>query len=325
MNIVFESRASHILYNVLKNLDERIFLIPLNVCSIVPFVFFQLKKKFEFVDISASTLCIDHELVLDLIKKNPGKYGGVIYIRSYGYLSDEKKFFQELKNIDDSLFIIDDRALCRISLDFLNEDYFSDLVLYSIGHAKYTDLGNGGIGLFKKEYIYTSTELNYTASDEEKRFYNIKEENSASEIFKYINNRWLGQNFNGNNLPFYINIISEQTQKTDDIKKEINEIYKNDLQHISLSEEYQNWRYNILIDNKDLLLEDLFKSGLYASSHYKPLNEEFRTITHTKIQNKSISYSIYTKMVNLFNDKHYDIEKANKTVEIIKKHLKGNK
>ena len=83
--IVFESRASVVLYKYLIfRKSEKCFLLPANICPIVPITFLKAKVPFDFVDISHETLCIDENLVLNQLRSNPEKYGGVLFSHTYG-------------------------------------------------------------------------------------------------------------------------------------------------------------------------------------------------------------------------------------------------
>jgi hypothetical protein len=62
MNIVQAPRASAILYNLLKSQDNTDpWLLPANICPIVPLTFFKAGVPFELVDISAENLHMDLE------------------------------------------------------------------------------------------------------------------------------------------------------------------------------------------------------------------------------------------------------------------------
>ncbi|WP_252981536.1 hypothetical protein [Aliarcobacter butzleri] len=68
--IIFEDRAATVLYKTLKSLkNKNKFLLPLNICPIVPDTFIKANINFEFVDINLKTLCMDEDIVLEKIKK----------------------------------------------------------------------------------------------------------------------------------------------------------------------------------------------------------------------------------------------------------------
>ena len=43
-----------------------------------------------------------------------------------------------------------------------------------------------------------------------------------------------------------------------------------------VKEEFNNWRFSILVDNKEKILDDIFKiEGLFASSHYPQVDYNY--------------------------------------------------
>ncbi|HET9225380.1 MAG TPA: hypothetical protein VFR31_01820, partial [Thermoanaerobaculia bacterium] len=61
---VFAPRACAILHDLLQG-DDRPFLIPANICSVVPETFQKAGRAFELIDIEEETLEIDPEACLD--------------------------------------------------------------------------------------------------------------------------------------------------------------------------------------------------------------------------------------------------------------------
>jgi len=67
--ILFEDRAATVLYKVLLTLNkDKYFLLPLNVCPIVPDTFLKANIKFKFIDIDIKTLCMDETSLIDTIR-----------------------------------------------------------------------------------------------------------------------------------------------------------------------------------------------------------------------------------------------------------------
>ena len=98
-------------------------------------------------------------------------------------------------------------------------------------------------------------------------------------------------------------------------KAKLNAIYHEGIPFdLHLGKAFENWRFSILIDNKDELLEEIFKEeGLFASSHYAPIDRRF-------IGNPakgSRTYIISSRIINLFNDYRFTEEKAIRTAELI--------
>ena len=99
MSFVFEQRASTIIFNLLTSIDnDKTFLIPSNICPIVIAVFLKAEKPFELVDISPKTFCINESKVLKLISEDKNKYGGLLFVRTYGIQDSFESFFKSLKD-----------------------------------------------------------------------------------------------------------------------------------------------------------------------------------------------------------------------------------
>ena len=129
MQIVQAPRASAIVYNFLKSQDRsKPWLLPANICPIIPITFFKAGVPIEFVDISAETLHMDLEQAEERLKR--GEYGGVLYAHTYGELSTPDEFFQFVKTQYPDLLLVDDRCLCIPDLDPPKETS-ADVMLYS--------------------------------------------------------------------------------------------------------------------------------------------------------------------------------------------------
>ena len=100
-------------------------------------------------------------------------------------------------------------------------------------------------------------------------------------------------------------------------KKKINSIYSNNIiKKAQLPINYQNWRFNLLVNKKKKLLQSLFSEKLFASTHYFPLPKLFNQRSTRK------SERLFQHIVNLFNDHRYDEKMAIKTTKIVNNHIK---
>ena len=136
MKTVLAPRASAILYDLLQGREaSRPFLLPANICPIVPVTFFKAGVPFEFVDISADSLLMDLDQAEARLRDGNGQYGGLLYAHTYGDLHSPQDTFRRLKERWPELLIIDDRCLCPPDLE-PDEAQQSDVTLYSTGHAK---------------------------------------------------------------------------------------------------------------------------------------------------------------------------------------------
>src|ERR1041385_3253060 len=107
MQIVQAPRASAILYSLLVKLENKDpWLLPANICPIVPITFLKARVPFRFVDISAKTLHMDLDQAEALIKKH--EFGGLLYAHTYGEPSTPNEFFNAFKKLSPELTIMDD-------------------------------------------------------------------------------------------------------------------------------------------------------------------------------------------------------------------------
>ena len=141
--LTFANRASAVLCNFLKSQKtSKPFILPANVCPVVPLSFLKAGVDFEFVDIDKSHALDTTEA---LVKLYTGNYAGVLFVHAYGHKYDNKSFYAQVKSIDNSLRIIDDCCLCEPDTSDQLEDNI-DLQLFSTGYAKYIELSYGGYG-----------------------------------------------------------------------------------------------------------------------------------------------------------------------------------
>lgn len=148
--IIYANRASAVLYGFLKSKSFKgPFLIPANVCPVVPLTMMKAGVDFEFVDIDERHT-MSESIALDRISK--GDSEGLLFVHSYGMKFDNEGFYQKLKSLNPNLCIIDDRCLCKPELDGTLSSNV-DMELYSTGYAKYIELSYGGYGVTKELFI----------------------------------------------------------------------------------------------------------------------------------------------------------------------------
>lgn len=307
---VFRSRASAVLYDFLMSLNtEKVFLIPCNICPIVPLIFLKANIKFEFIDISNETLCLDLDIAIKKIKRSPSEVGGILFVHTYGLEESFDEEFKNIKNVNDGILIIDDKCLCIPSFD--TEDQIADLTLYSTGYSKYIDLGFGGYGILSsnKDIKHNSLKFNQVHLDDIVTLYkyHVKEQIRLETAVIENNGNWLENKNNPMVFGIYEQIINEQVSNMKKHKNKINEIYSSKLpKELQLPDIYQNWRFNILIPRKEEVLNKIFEKKLFASSHYSPLNKVF-SIDNNGYRNGDM---LYSKVINLFNDKYITEQQA---------------
>lgn len=283
--IIFRNRAADVLFEVLSTLKkDTTFLLPLNVCPVVPDTFLKAKIKFKFIDIDLKTLCMDQTLALNALKSDDS-IGGVLFVKTFGIEIDVERFYDRLRSEKPSIVIIDDQCPGIQKFDVDIENSAASLSLFSSGYSKFVDLGYGGYGFVK-----------------DREFSGFFEDNSNDREFldyKYA--------------------INAEIPLMKDHKSKLNNIYKNGIPFsMHLGDAFENWRFSIVTDERDRLLEKIFQDGLFASSHYAPI--DFRYVKDP-VQNSN-AQQIGSRIVNLFNDFRFTEEKANKVVKIIHNFLK---
>ena len=274
--LVTAYRGCKILYNFLlsnKEIIRKPFLIPVNVCESVVKTFDETGVPYKYVDINLTTLCMDEQVVLDLIND----ISGILFVHTYGIEGNFDDFFIELKTLNPNLLVIDDKCLCEPSF---NEPQIADLTLYSLGSKKQVKIGVGAFAYVNnvKYADYFINQPSFLSNEE----WNLDE-----------------------------NLIYLKLLESREIRNSLNQIYKDLLpKEIQLQDEFQNWRFNILVDNRDDILREIFNNGLFASAHYKPI---------VSMQNANL---LSSKIINLFNDEYITIEKTKRICYIINTNLK---
>ncbi len=308
LNITLRNRATAVLndFIITNNISGK-FLLPANICPIVPLVFIKNNIKVKFIDISKKNFDMDKSLIFE----NLEKFDGLLWNNSYGKEDNNSNFFLKCKKNKKNFFIIDDRCLNEPNLS-LKRQINSDLEIYSTGYSKYCDLGHGGYGLSPKKISYFPNSYNkFSYEYIIKKFYSsIKNKN----IFYSKKENWLENKNNINSLE-YFKKIKKLKRKIKIHKKKINSIYEQLIPNkLKVNNIYNNWRYNILTPNRDILLNEIFQKGLFASNHYYPSSKIF--------QNKHMKNSDYVakNILNLFNDLRFNEKMAIKISQIIKNH-----
>src|SRR5688572_73149 len=310
MQIVQAPRASAILYNLLvSRASDLPWLMPANICPIVPITFFKAHVPFEFVDISPETLQMDREQAQALIAKR--SYGGVLYAHTYGESSTPTDFFAKIKSLDPELLILDDRCPCIPDLE-PDHNSGADVILYSTGYAKIVELNVGGYAFMTDEVPYQPQQLSFSAQAHDELELAYKESISKNTKFIYRDTDWLETTSDLPKWSDYSQQIRNGLKKSMEQRVTLNAIYAANLPvEIQLPNAYQLWRFNILVKNKRRIYEAIFKAGLFASSHYVSLAGIMSA--GRAPQAEALSHEI----INLFNDHHFSAQQARQVSAVI--------
>jgi hypothetical protein len=307
-HIVQAPRASAILYHMLVSQPQKqMWLLPANICPIVPITFLKAGVPFELVDISAANLHMDLEQAQALVKKR--KVGGLLYAHTYGDASTPDDFFQSLKFINPELIIVDDRCLCIPAFEVSSS---ADVILYSTGYAKIVELGFGSYAFMKPDIDYQPVSLPFNPEHypEVESAYKLALQNSVP--YSYVDNDWLQTDAVLPAWDAYRGQVQDALGPSLAQRMSLNQIYTSHLpQEIQLPENYQTWRFNIRVSNKKQILKAIFEHGLFASSHYASLGGIM------SVNRAPVAETLADSVINLFNDQYFDVQKAERVCEII--------
>lgn len=318
MRLAYESRACSVLFNILcSQRDERPFLLPSNICPIVPITFLKAGRRFSFVDISAVDLLIDKNKCLQIVNESIKGYGGIIFVRTYGAEVDPGDFFCDLKRRKPDLLIIDDKCLCQPDCDGLRLAPFSDVTLFSTGYSKYLDLGSGGFAFLNDSVPYRRHAGEFAESALLEMTQRYKDAVARCSPFRGGRDEWLDLSEPDLSWHCYRKRLLDVLFRTEEHKQKINEIYQNALPaEIQLPQSFQQWRFNIRVSKADRLVARLLEANLFASRHYSSLGGIFSERRFPRAE------ELHKSVVNLLNDWNFDETRAELTTEIILEHLK---
>ena len=310
IHLVQAARASSIIYSMLMSLHhKRPWLLPANICPIVPIIFLKAGMPFQLVDISDTTLHIDLDQVADYVKTR--KFGGLLYAHTYGEASTPNEYFSTIKDIAPELLVIDDRCLCipEVAFDVYNK---ADVQLFSTGYAKIVELNFGGYAFLNEQVDYQPVHLPYNPRHHETIERSYKDAINKQEKFVYEDNNWLETEAD---MPFWMDYqqkIETNLGPSLEHRELLNSIYAQRLpEETQLPRRYQTWRFNIRLKNKQYFLNEIFSSGLFASSHYASLAAIMDDSHAPHAEN------LASHVINLFNDHHFTASQAERICEII--------
>ena len=314
MNVIQAPRASTIIYNLLISQEQLgTWLLPANICPIVPITFMKAQVPFEFADISAKTLHMDLDQAEAWVRK--GGRGGILYAHTYGDESTPDDFFVLAKSLDPKITVLDDRCLCIPRFDVKSA---ADIILFSTGYAKIVELEFGG-------YAYTREDINVEPVSlpfDQRCLLQLEEEYKSAvhgkTKYRYRESDWLVTDADIPVWSEYRLRVESRLESALAHKQRLNAVYGARLPRpMQLSIEYQMWRFNIRVRNKLQILKSIFDAGLFASSHYASMIEVMSDGV------APVANSLADEVINLFNDHHFDEVRAEKVCEIILKNQDG--
>lgn len=309
MRRIIGIRASAILYNfILSNNVKGTVLMSANICECVPAIYKKTGMDFLFCDIEFGTWVPDEKEILLLLSSRP-EIKVLHYNRTYGEMGDHSEFFNEVRRNFPLVIIIDDR--CLALPDWSGSGCQADLTIYSTGKTKPVCIGKGAFAFMKDAWKYKRHHLDGDTEVADMAFHasiNRCHAEHKSAEWKVLLENWTDPA----QLPdsnYEYEVLTELTYIVKH-KSEINDIYKR-LPN-ALPEGMHDWRYNILVENQEDCLRNLFEEGLFASKHYLGLGNGY--FSETKTPNCDW---LAKHVINLFNDNNYTVDMAKRTVDCI--------
>lgn len=313
MKFVYGNRASSVLFNWLKsnNISGRA-LIPANICESVPATYLKAGLDIIFCDIDFEAF----QPNMISIKEILSTYQDISvfhYNHTYGCRNGiSNDVLTYIKQYYPNIIMIDDCCLSIPRFNHFNSIF--DMVLFSTGHTKVVNIGKGGFAFYQEKWVYREFFEKFSLDDKEKFEKHVRD---CHLDFSHVNtnimmSQWLDTvcEFNGRD---YLDEVKDKFIVSTIHKNKLNTIYDAYLSDFSLGKNYQDWRYNILVDNQDCCLKLLFENGLFASKHYKSLGSGY--FVNDVFCNCDW---LEDHVINLFNDFCYTEEQAEKTAKLLK-------
>ena len=321
--IQIEQRASVVLYRFLvANCKDFHFLLPANVCPVVPLTFLKAKIEFSFVDIDPVTHSGSFHEYLKSLETIGAEKKGLVFVNAYGCKHQCADFYCNVKAQYPGTVIIEDNCLCIPETVRSQPSQLVDLELYSTGSSKYAPIAEeGGYGIYDADkWEYSDYCEHYNAEEDKETFYHLKQCRLHDLTFTYEDCSWL-QFIKSNDLlklsdDQYLKKVARQVIRSMEHKTLINSIYDNNLpDSIKMDGVYHNWRYMLLLPKSGIrqkIIDRLEENGLYASPHYRSVAYMFKKQRCINAEKEA------PLLLNLFNNEKYSEEMALKTTAIIK-------
>lgn len=294
MNRLFVGRAATAIYLVLKtNCNNREVILPANICYAAVYPVIYSGNRPVFVDIDLET----GNANLEAIKKRVSeKTGAIIFPYMYGNIS---KDILELKDFckERRIILIEDCASAMgANIDGVPVGNFGDYAIFSTGHAKIVDLGNGGILTSPKdlnEIIVENEKLplydNFLAEKSEefsKEYRRLRNLNDTDALKTFFAKDYHEQFIYKIDDDFQKKIESATDNLTKEVKNRLNnaELFKKmlkispDFQIFEFADGSAPWRFNILfksLEQRNNLVRELLTHGLFVSDWYPCIGKIF--------------------------------------------------
>ena len=133
--------------------------------------------------------------------------------------------------------------------------------------------------------------------------------------FELVGSDWLDTSVPAVDFEKYKIQVTENLAQSAEIKNRFNEKFTKELpKSIQFDAQFQNWRFNIAVADKEKLLQKIFEAKLFASSHYASSSKIFYGLA------SPVADKLQNEIVNLFSDRYFDFKNTDRLIDIINEH-----
>ena len=172
-----------------------------------------------------------------------------------------------------------------------------------------------GLVFFNEKFEYRKRSLVFKPQDHEYQIRKIRNHLDDNSRFEYEDNNWLGITNHLEDEKYYRDKIQDQISIVSKHKNLINSIYNEQLPIQICKRLSADWRFNISVTNKKIILDEIFKNNLFASSHYASVSAIFG------LKESPVAFMEHQNRINLFNDLRVQEEFAIRICKIINNHI----
>lgn len=309
-------RAARLLHDALVRLREDgqsgSIVLPANVCPIVPLTCWRAGFRTDFIDIDPASQGMTADRVAARLRDpRAPQASGFIFVHPYGRVSDDtlRGVVDVLESEGDGLFLIDDRCSLVPSFDRPEEEQFGDMALFSTGYAKRVDIGYGGFAWVPPfvENLGPVDGFDEEAFERARAFF--REPTPREEALAEVPRGWLDSRPVDEDR--YVEEVLARRETALCHEQELRDIYMTRVpEHLWLGVEFE-WRFNVLVDNPQELIDAIFDASLFASAHYPSIAQP---VTGARMPNAE---SFGQRLVNLFTSEPFTAETAEQCAAIV--------
>jgi hypothetical protein len=326
---IFAARASAILYQLAMSVPAThgAYLLPANVCPVVPLTLLAAHRAFEFIDLDATTLSMSPALVRQrLTAPACPPIAGILFVRPYGAMFDMTAEFQDWKTAQPGVLLIDDRCLARPVLEKDAVEWQgADAILFSTGYAKPVDVGFGGFAHLQPHVSFQWHHRPFDPAHEQRvtalykahiqQHQPLYEATAATAPPRHLQTcQWLDTSEPTMSWSTYRERVLRA--RADAHTATILQVYRRHiLEAVHLPSAYHSWRFQIRVPRRDTLLKQIFATGFFASDHYFPAATLFGG------HPCPVATALSADIVNLFHDFRVSLADADQIGKLVRAHL----